>query len=96
MPLRILSLKDCQSLLAYIALSLFAVTENRLLCVNESVINFEKYKQKGFPVDEVCFTDFKMYVLGLFGKKLLHLSDKDVDNTFRKMHKELIVVETNP
>ena len=91
MPLRVLTISECQSLLAKICLSIFIVIESAL-CINLKVVNFDSLYVRTNEKDQILFTDFKPLVMSLFGQNLFTLSCVDIDSILRKVHRELVVV----
>jgi hypothetical protein len=91
MPLRILSISECQNLLGKISLAIFIVIESAL-CINSKVVNFDKLYMKAEERDEIEFKNFKPLVMSLFGANLFTLSCVDIDSILRKVHRELIVI----
>ena len=91
MPLRVLTISECQSLLAKICLSIFIVIESAL-CINLKVVNFDNLYVRTNEKDQILFTDFKPLVMSLFGQNLFTLSCVDIDSILRKVHRELVVV----
>lgn len=91
MPLRVLTISECQTLLAKICLSIFIVIESAL-SINTKVVNFDRLYLKANDRDQIEFMDFKPLVMSLFGENLFTLSCVDIDSILRKVHRELIVV----
>lgn len=89
-PLRVLTVSECQNLLGKIALCIYIVYE-RALCIIRKIFSMEKLCHLAGEKDEVEFKYFKIMVIALFGNNLFHLSLMDIDSILRKVHKELLV-----
>ena len=90
-PLRVLTIPECQSLLCKILLAAYIVIESAL-SVNKKIFNFTKLSKRIQDKNEIEFKDFKPLVMGLFGNNLFSLSSVDIDSILRKVHRELIVM----
>jgi len=94
-PLRVLTIPECQNLICKILLAVYIVIESAL-SINRKVFNFDKLlNHKTKDKNEIEFSDFKPIVMSMFGNNLFSLSSVDIDSILRKVHRELIVMASS-